>query len=66
MGTLSEVIEFINSETVPSDHDMAVNYSYISKTPELMKTRTEYRKRLKAERLEEDAGQMNWMDGGGA
>jgi hypothetical protein len=49
MGTLSQVIWFINAEKVPNDIQMAHHYTAITKTPELMKLRREHRKRLKAE-----------------
>lgn len=47
MGRLTEVFEFINAEKAPDQREMALKYSYISKTPELMAMRKEYRKSIK-------------------
>jgi hypothetical protein len=47
MGRLTEVFEFINAEKAPDQREMALKYSYISKTPELMAMRSEYQKSIK-------------------
>tara|TARA_R100000808_G_scaffold24916_1_gene59341 strand:- start:3462 stop:3620 length:159 start_codon:yes stop_codon:yes gene_type:complete len=47
MSRVTEFIEFINSETIPTDEEMEFMYSHLSKTEKLKKTRKEYRKNLK-------------------
>jgi hypothetical protein len=47
MGRVTEFIEFINSDTIPTDEEMKFMYSHLSKTEKLKKTRKEYRKKLK-------------------
>jgi len=46
MGTGSQVFWFLNSKKVPDKIQMQHRFSCISKTPELIKLRKEYRKRL--------------------
>jgi len=50
--TTTEIIDFINRETVPSAQDWPCVYSHISKIPELMEMRREYRANLR--RLEKE------------
>jgi len=47
MGRLSELFDFINREDVPSEREMNFTYSHISKSPDLMAIRKEYRKRFR-------------------
>jgi len=44
MGTATELIDFLNIDKVPGAREWQFRYSYISKTPELLKLRKEYRK----------------------
>ena len=55
MGRLSELFWFINAEKIPSNREARFYYHYLSKTPELVKIRRQYRKDLKRRR---DASQM--------
>jgi hypothetical protein len=47
MGRLTEVFEFINADKAPTQGEMNVRFAHISKTPELMAMRKEYRKSIK-------------------
>ena len=47
MGRVTEFIEFINADEIPTDEEMQFMYSYITKTEEIKKIRKKYRKKQK-------------------
>tara|TARA_R100000315_G_C5094935_1_gene54503 strand:- start:35 stop:205 length:171 start_codon:yes stop_codon:yes gene_type:complete len=47
MGRVTEFIEFINADEIPTDEEMNFMYSHITKTEKLKKIRKEYRKKVK-------------------
>ena len=51
MGRLTELFAFINKEKAPTEGEMHVRYSHITKNKELMDNRKAYRKALKQEAL---------------
>ena len=44
MGRASQIISFINSETIPDKLEMLFRYTHIEKTPELKELRKKVRK----------------------
>ena len=44
MGTGSEIVNFLNMEKLPSEREWIFKFSCISRKPELLKMRREYRK----------------------
>jgi len=49
MGRLTELFSYLNEDTAPTQGEMNVRYSYISKNPELVAMRRKYRRELKAD-----------------
>ena len=53
MGRVTELIDFINRDTIPDELERKSLYSHITIDDKIIRLRKEYRKRLKKERNNE-------------